>query len=230
MFGGRNGALAREMPGWRRKQQSFQDSGLAGFELECRISVSPGMPPGDFWNTYGEEYWMNAISGIVLKGGLAVLVAGSALALSTNADAATQRATYVTATAACSGPIPSSDGALRRSPIGIRNTGTSNVFISCSVPADFVGDLATGIVEVHFENFGSVEATVNCTLTAGNRFGGFGSVAGSTVMAGGADSYVGWSNVDKHHAWGSYNFSCILPPDVEINTIIDVNQDAGDGL
>jgi hypothetical protein len=91
---------------------------------------------------------MNAISGIVLKGGLAVLVAGSALALSTNADAATQRATYVTATAACSGPIPSSDGALRRSPIGIRNTGTSNVFISCSVPADYVGDLATGIVEV----------------------------------------------------------------------------------
>lgn len=173
---------------------------------------------------------MNAISGVVLKGGLAVLVAGSALALSTNADAATQRATYVTATAACSGPIPSSDGALRRSPIGIRNDGTSNVFISCSVPADFVGDLTTGIIETHFHNFGAASGTVNCTLTAGIREYGVGSVAGSTVVAAGGDSYIQWANIDKKHNWGSYNFSCILPPGMEINTIIDVNQDAGDGL
>lgn len=173
---------------------------------------------------------MNAISGVVLKGGLAVLVAGSALALSTNADAATQRATYVTATAACSGPIPASDGALRRSPLGIRNDGTSNVFISCSLPADFVGDMTTGTIEPHFHNFGAASATVNCTLTAGNRFGGFGSVAGSTSITAGGDSYISWSSIDKKHNWGSYNFSCILPPGVEINTIIDVNNDAGNGL
>lgn len=174
---------------------------------------------------------MNKIStsSSVLRSAIAVLIVGSAFTMA-NADAATQRATYVTATAACAGPIPASDGALRRSPIGIRNDGTVNVFISCSVPGDFVGDLTTGILEPHFHNFGADSATVNCTMTAGLREYGFGSVAGSTVIAAGSDSWVDWSNVDKKHAWGSYNFSCILPPGVEINTIIDVNNDAGNGL
>lgn len=94
--------------------------------------------------------------------------------------------------------------------------------------------MTTGMVEVYFHNFGSVEATVKCTLNAGNRFGGFGSIAGSVTIAAGENALIDdsilWMDVDKVDSYGSYNFSCILPPNLEINTITDVNRDVDDRL
>ena len=174
---------------------------------------------------------MNKISTVstIAHSAIAVLIVGSAFAM-TNADAKTIRAHFITATAACAGPIPSSDGALRRSPLGIRNQGTSNVFISCSVPTDFVGDMNAGFVEASFANFGATDVTVNCTLTAGNREYGFGSVAGWTTVTAGSNGSLYWLDIDKVDYWGSQNFSCILPPNVELNTIQYRETDTGNEL
>jgi hypothetical protein len=165
---------------------------------------------------------MNAISGIVLKGGLAVLVASSALAMSTNANAATQRAHYVTATAVCSGPLPSYDASLRRSPLGVRNVGTASVFISCSFPADFASDLTSpdAFLEVLFHNFGAVgEMAVSCTSTMGNRYQGSIAEAGVFTQIGDSDGYVELP-YNKVGSWGSHNFSCVLPPGYEMGTLL----------
>lgn len=169
------------------------------------------------------------ISSSILRSAIAVVVVGCALAMA-NADAAIVRTHYVTATAACAGPIPSSDGALRRSPLGIRNQGSDNVFISCSVPADSAGDQTAGTVNVAFWNFGTADVTVNCTLTAGTRYAGYGSVAGSVTVSAGNSETIVWLDIDKKDIWGSYNFSCILPPNIEINTIVFSENDAADGL
>lgn len=161
---------------------------------------------------------------------IAVVIAGAALTRASNANAANFRTYYVTATAACSGPLPAYDGALRRSPLGIRNQGNENVFISCSLPADYVGDMTSGTVQPSFHNFGVIPATVKCTMVAGMREYGFGSVAATTSVAASGDNQISWFSIDKHDIFGSYNFSCILPPNVEINTIIYQNNDADNGL
>ncbi len=168
-------------------------------------------------------------SSSILHGAIAALVAGSAFTVA-DADAATSRTHYYSAVAVCAGPIPSSDGNLRRNPLGIRNDGDVNVWISCSVPGDFVGDQVAGLLQPYFHHFGTGNATINCTLVAGNRFNGYALVTGATNIAGGGDAYVSWDPVDKISAYGSYNFQCILPPDVELGLIYFQQEDAGGGL
>jgi hypothetical protein len=140
------------------------------------------------------------------------------------------RAHYISATAVCSGPLPVYDSNLKRRPLGILNQGTSNVFISCSVPSDFEGDQtdASNIVEVHFTSFGAA-GSVSCTLNAGFR-GSSGSVAASTSVSAGGSSYVAWTGIDKVNSWGAYNFSCNIPPDMEMNLIIYQDGDSGNAL
>lgn len=165
---------------------------------------------------------MNTLSGIALKAGLTALVAGSALAMP-SADAATTRAHYVTATAACAGPLPSYDSSLRKSPLGVRNVGTEDVFVSCSFPADFNSD-ATGVdsfLEVLVHNFGAVgeEMAIECTSTMGNRYQGYIQEAAPFTQIADNDGYVEFP-YDKVGSWGSHNFSCILPPGYELNTLL----------
>lgn len=141
-----------------------------------------------------------------------------------SARAESQRIHYVAATAVCASPLPQYDATLRKRPLGITNEGTTPIFISCSVPTDFYGD-NTGTVNLVFTSFGA-GATVNCTLVAGSRLGGTGSIAGSAVVAASGTSELIWNNVNKGSPYGAYNFSCNLPPGIELNTIRIVQFDA----
>jgi hypothetical protein len=98
------------------------------------------------------------------------------------------------------------------------------------VPSDFEGDQtnASNIVEVHFTSFGAA-GSVSCTLNAGYR-GFSGSVAASTSVAAGGTNYVAWNGIDKVDPWGAYNFSCNIPPDMEMNLIIYQDGDSGNAL
>jgi hypothetical protein len=144
--------------------------------------------------------------------------------------AATFRAHYISATAVCSGPLPIYDNNLKRRPLGILNQGSTNVYISCSVPSDYQGDQTNGnnVVVVQFTSFGA-GGIVGCTLNAGYR-GISGSVATSTNVSDGGSNTLAWSNINKMDSWGSYNFSCNVPPDIEMNLIIYQDGDAGDAL
>ncbi|HSR64479.1 MAG TPA: hypothetical protein VLM17_02590 [Xanthomonadaceae bacterium] len=167
-----------------------------------------------------------SIRSMILAGGLPAMIALACLAVPGAASANSYRAHYISATAVCSGPLPVYDNNLKRRPLGILNQGSSSVFISCSVPSDFEGDQTNGsnIVEVHFNSFGAA-GTVNCTLNAGNRSTS-GSVATTTNVTAGGTNYLSWAGIDKVNAWGSYNFSCTLPPDIEMNLIIYQDGDA----
>ena len=165
---------------------------------------------------------------------LGALVAGVAVGagfVATDASAATSRSHWVTATAVCASPLPVYDATLRKGPLGIRNTGTDPIFVSCSVPVDYATDQTGGIVQVTLRSFGAA-ATVNCTLTAGSRYGSAsGSIAYSTaVPASPSDTYVSMTDVDRKAYYGSFNFSCILPRDVEMGTIWFYETSAGDAL
>ena len=168
-----------------------------------------------------------SIRSTLLAAGLAAL---AALAVVPAASAATYRAHYISATAVCSGPLPVYDANLKRRPLGILNQGTSNVFISCSVPSDFEGDLTNGsnVVNVLFTSFGA-GGTVNCTLNAGRR-GSSGSVGATVNVDAGGSNTVIWNNINKVDSWGSYNFSCSVPPDIEMNLIIYQDGDTSNGL
>lgn len=172
---------------------------------------------------------MMQISRTMLPLALCVGAIGVALTCG-NAEAATYRAHYISATAVCSGPLPIYDNQLKRRSLGILNQGTSSVFISCSVPSDFEGDLtnASNVVNVYFQSFGGSGA-INCTLNAGLR-GNSGSVAGSADIAVDSMIAVGWNNINKMDTWGAYNFSCILPPNVEMSFIIYQEGDTSNGL
>jgi hypothetical protein len=148
-----------------------------------------------------------------------------------HADAATARGHYISATAVCSGPLPVYDNQLKRRPLGILNQGTTSVFISCSVPSEYDGDItsADNFIRIYFRSFGA-GGNIACTLNAGNRVDGSGSVALTTPIAAGGDSDIYFGSINKVNPWGSYNFSCSVPADVEMNQIYFGDGDTGDGL
>lgn len=149
---------------------------------------------------------------------------------STDAAAESSRSHAYTATAVCEAPLPVYDATLRKRTRGILNEGSAPIFISCSVPGDTVGDQATGTLAVYFHSFGSANATINCTLNAGSRLGGAGTVAGSTVVGAGGDANIVWSNVDKVTYYGAYNVSCSVPQDIEMGMIFVSENDTGNAL
>lgn len=162
---------------------------------------------------------------------LAVCTAASSM-VSAPATAATFDAHYISPTAVCSGPLPVYDNQLKRRPLGILNEGTTSVFISCSLPSSFVGDLSSSsnFVFVGFRSFGTTGGNIACTLNAGDRLSGSGSVAQSAAITAGGDTYVYFNPIDKTNAYGAYNFSCAVPPGVEIDSLEYGDGDTGNEL
>lgn len=158
------------------------------------------------------------------------VLALSAAFISSNAGAATFRAHIIAATANCAGPLPVSDSNLRKNPLGVRNEGTANVFVSCSTAADFYGDIGTdGFNQLLIVDTTGSAVPVNCTSVNGNRYEGFVSVAGVQNTLDETYSYIEL-DPDKHVSFGSYNFSCILPPGFEMGGIVTGETSVNDEL
>lgn len=162
-------------------------------------------------------------------GAAACLLAVAGLAATDDATAATSRSRFITATAVCESPLPQYDATLRKRPLGITNEATTPVFISCSLPADYVGDQVNGLLDFNFASLG-VGGTVNCSLVAGSRLFGVTAIPKSVTVSAEGYSAIRWANIDKRHYFGSYNVTCNLPKDVELNTILYQENDTGDGL
>jgi hypothetical protein len=76
----------------------------------------------------------------------------------------------------------------------------------------------------------SKDLAITCTLVGGSRPWDTVYRTGSVDVALGEDAYLTWQDVDKGNTWGSYNFSCNVPPGVEMNHLVTIQTDTGDGL
>lgn len=163
--------------------------------------------------------------------------AGAAIALALAAvlhvpegRAATERVQRVSATAACEAPLPVFDATLRKRPIGIGNEGTTSIFVSCSLPADSAAPPGGATVSVRLAMRGGGPATtVNCQLVTGTP-DNLSYTAGSAVVPAAGAAWLTWNNVHKGAASGTLNFSCNVPPMVDLGTILYRETDPGDQL
>lgn len=155
-----------------------------------------------------------------ITGVLAGAVTLAAGLVASGAAHANFRAIYISAIAVCEAPLPIYDATLRKRPLGIVNEGTDAIFISCSMPGDFLATATAGRVELKFKSFTPATATVSCTLIAGQRFSGAThTYTGQTTITGNGQGLVGFSAIDKGSALGHYNFSCNLPPGIEFSSL-----------
>lgn len=132
----------------------------------------------------------------------------------------------VNATGACNGALPGFEGALRKRALAIANEGSTIAFINCSVPTD--GDQNPGYFDATatFVNRSAATATVNCTLV-----GGIVAEVGelfdmeppafrskSVTIALGAGHSLQWQRQEfgVPTLGRLINFSCTLPPRIEI--------------
>lgn len=134
----------------------------------------------------------------------------------TDAGAMPSRTRHVSATAVCEAPLSVFDAPLRKRPVAIRNEGSSGIFISCAVPTDHAGDLATSEVRLLFAS--TVQQALNCTIVAGVGANLYREVKSVVVPAGGVAS-IHWTGIDKRGGEGAIALSCALPPGVEARTL-----------
>ncbi|HST44622.1 MAG TPA: hypothetical protein VLK29_05290 [Luteimonas sp.] len=150
------------------------------------------------------------------------------MAASPGAHAETVRSHFYSATSVCEAPLPIYDATLRKRPLGISNEGSDVIFISCSMPGDYVGNVETATVRITVTGL-DAGGSVNCTLVGGSRYGMV-FRTGSVDVAMGANAELLWDDVDKSTTFGSYNFSCYVPPGVELNNLMVIQRDTFDRL
>lgn len=167
----------------------------------------------------------------------AVITAASAMALGfalvpLNSEAATSRITYRSATNACHAVNPAQADDLRFRHLGVFNAGASAVQIACSLDTELVGDQDTGQITLSIHNFRTGATTINCTVSAGNRYIGTNTYPMTINLPAKASTHQQFSNIDKINTsnFMHYNIVCVLPPNVELSTLRLRESDADDGL
>ena len=142
------------------------------------------------------------------------------------AQAATSRIIYVTATNACQPATPLELGGLRFRPLGIYNNKPDSIYISCSLDTEFVGDQATSDIRIWFNNSTGATATVSCTAQGGSRQAGVNNYPGSVDLPAGITGTLDFVDIDRvSTSYTTLNISCLLPSGVEMGTI-RLNQES----
>lgn len=159
-----------------------------------------------------------------IRSALAVLVLSAAVAPSGASAADAARSYSVNAAGACNGALPSFEGALRKRPLAIRNEGATSVFVTCSVPGDYLAS-GNGLVVAAFTNGSTSSVTVNCTMVDGRAspWGMFDEgdpeyyPQSKPIHPGGVAALTWTPTSGTFSAYANVN--CLLPPDVEINLV-----------
>lgn len=146
------------------------------------------------------------------------------LLAATGAGAENSRIHSWSATSVCEAPLPVYDATLRKRPLGITNEGTATIHISCSLPGDHRANTDDAWVYVYFTSTGPA-ATASCTMAAGNRYTGAFYETKSVAVGAGASTLIQFEDVNRGTAFGSLNFSCNLPPGIELNMLLGYQFD-----
>lgn len=163
------------------------------------------------------------------------LVPVLALAAVGTASSATVTRTQVqNGTGACQAALPSYEGNIRKRPLGLNNEGTGAAFVSCSMKSDsFYDGIGNGFNGLQLSNAGAAEATVNCSLVTGGTL----PVASATyfpkafTVPAGASVVASWDpaldNEGEQFAH-TLNYSCNLPPGLQINVVFtNIEEEVG---
>lgn len=121
----------------------------------------------------------------------------------------------------CRSALPVYDGGLRNRPLAVANIGSSDAFVSCSMEDRYSGQSTWA--GVWLVNTRTTPVTVTCSHVPGNQLSGAPRPAytKSRTYAAGAGDYISWlpAEIGRERFSNSMNFSCQLPPGVEIRML-----------
>lgn len=130
---------------------------------------------------------------------------------------------YSNAVGICQGALPSFEGAFRKRPLAIANEGSSNAFLSCTLPVDQTFVQANTVVGVALVNRSAALVAVACTFVDGTVPELLGGVAPTLypkniALAAGEGASLRWlaSEYDLPAFSRFASVSCSLPPGVEL--------------
>lgn len=153
------------------------------------------------------------------------------VALPLHAQAATvERAALHNGGSACTGALPTFEGALRKRPKAIANEGTSTAFITCSAVADIYNSVKPKRVFAGMTNRGAAPADLTCTFVNGDEYHGSTARPLTVSVAAGAFAIIGWNAVAPATEFDrqAVSISCALPPGMELNYFGQVvDEDVG---
>lgn len=155
----------------------------------------------------------------------AALISGLLFAAGSGQGHAAVGSDQVNATGACNGALPAYETTLRKRPLAIANEGDSTAFVSCSLQTSGIENLGYFDVVLVLINRGSEPAQASCTLVTGGTgdidFGNAGFFPQTAQVPGnGLVNLVWWADAFEVDSFDVLiNFTCALPPDVEIGSI-----------
>lgn len=169
---------------------------------------------------------MNAPIGYGLTTICAAVIAASAAA---PADAATvNRTFYQNGGSACTGALPTFEGALRKRPKAIANEGTTNAFITCSAISNDINSANPQTAFAYFTNRAASAADVTCTFVNGDEFYGSTATVQTIPLASGQFAPMFFTPAGDQFDLPTISLSCNLPPGVELNLFgLNVDEDVG---
>jgi len=161
--------------------------------------------------------------------GVCAVAAGLLMAASSASAAPVVRDYTINATGNCNAALPAYEGAIRKRPLAVQNEGTTDAFVSCSLPGDFTG---TGnyLFVVGLSNLGTTSITVNCTYVDGLTppIGEPAYLPQSVTIAAGSIGFAVWESEEGELFTQFANVSCLLPPNAAINVLeVQFEQDNG---
>lgn len=170
---------------------------------------------------------------LATAGTLVLLATGSATAVPVIRD------DMLSPPGACTPNVPTS--AIRYTVAGMKNIGTTSLYITCSTRNDWrgvpSGGTGTGTIDVQlgFRNNGSTAVTVRCVLYPGYSSNGVATSGGaypkSMTLAAGGSLALQWNAptiVGAGARFANPNVSCSLPPSVNVGYFRDFyDEDVG---
>jgi len=125
-----------------------------------------------------------------------------------------------TAVGSCQASLATYEAGLRKRPLAIQNGGTTSVFLTCSSQSGY-NAIAVDAAIVIAKNLNAAAVEVSCTLVDGPLPGLASYYTKTLTFPPGQFGVFGWaaSEYGLTTFSGSENFSCKVPPGVEINVV-----------
>lgn len=145
------------------------------------------------------------------------------------ASAATvTRTFYQNGGSACTGALPTYEGALRKRPKAIANEGAAAAFITCSALSNDQNSSMPNVAFAYFTNRGASAASVSCTMVNGDEFYGSTATTQTLELPAGRFLSMFFSPESSQFDHFSVSLSCRLPPGVELNIFgHNIDEDIG---
>jgi len=120
---------------------------------------------------------------------------------------------------ACTGALPTYEGALRKRPKAIVNQGDVPAYATCSAMSDAAIPNPNRVLALAY-NRGTIPVEMSCTMVNGDEVDGANYVVSTRNLPVGQPTQFVWVPLAPKPVfqYGLVGVSCLLPPNVEIDT------------